>query len=134
VAETRSKDAPAVLRAVIQAQRDVEAAADFGRAVVTFHTRLIELTGNQTLILVSGMLDGIVAQFQSDVSRLKRADAAPGSRRTADLGLKSQEKLVGFIEAGDGAGAEAHWRAHMENSAKVWLSGGPADAVVNWTD
>jgi DNA-binding FadR family transcriptional regulator len=134
VAETRSKEAPSVLRAVIQAQRDAEPAGDFGRAVATFHTRLIELTGNQTLILVSGMLDGIVSQFQSDVSRLKRTEAVPGARRTADLGLKSQEKLVAFIEAGDGAGAEAHWRAHMENSAKVWLSGGPADSVVNWTD
>ncbi|MDB5422897.1 MAG: transcriptional regulator, GntR family [Phenylobacterium sp.] len=134
VAETRSKQAPPILRAVIQAQRDAEAADDFGRAVATFHTRLIELTGNQTLILISGMFDGIVAQFQSEVARLNRANPKVGARRRTEVGLKSQEKLVGFIEAGDGSGAEAHWRAHMENSAKVWLGGGPGDAVVNWTD
>jgi DNA-binding FadR family transcriptional regulator len=108
-------------------------AGDFGRAVATFHTRLIELTGNQTLILISGMFDGIVGQFQSDVSRANRK-ADTGARRSTEMGLKSQEKLVGFIEARDGAGAEAHWRRHMENSAKVWLAGGPADSTVDWTD
>jgi GntR family transcriptional repressor for pyruvate dehydrogenase complex len=133
VAETRSKDAPAILRQIIADQRATNEAGDFGRAVATFHTRLIELTGNQTLILISGMFDGIVGQFQSDVSRANRK-ADTGARRSTEMGLKSQEKLVGFIEARDGAGAEAHWRRHMENSAKVWLAGGPADSTVDWTD
>jgi DNA-binding FadR family transcriptional regulator len=133
VAETRWKDAPAFLRDVISEQRAAEQAGDFGRAVAHFHTRLIELTGNQTLILISGMLDGIVARFQSDATRNRR-EATPTSRRSAEAGLKSQEKLVGLIEARDGAGAEAHWRVHMENSAKVWLTSGPGDSVVDWTD
>jgi GntR family transcriptional repressor for pyruvate dehydrogenase complex len=133
VAETRWKDAPATLRAVIAAQRTAQDAGDFGRAVATFHTRLIELTDNQTLILISAMLDGIVGRYQSGVSRASRA-AKPAPDRTAEFGLKSQEKLVALIEARDGAGAEAHWRKHMENSAKVWLAGGPGDSVVDWTD
>lgn len=133
VAETRSKDAPALLREVIATQRATQDAAEFGRAVAHFHTRLIELTGNQTLILISGMLDGIVGRFQSNVRRAHR-EADPGVRRSTEVGLRSQEKLVALIEARDGAGAEAHWRSHMENSARVWLNGGPADEIVDWVD
>ena len=133
VAEMRAKDAPALLREMIATQRAAHDPADFGRAVAHFHTGLIELTGNQTLILISGMLDGIVARFQSDVTRASR-EADPVVRRSTEAGLRSQEKLVALIEASDGAGAEAHWRSHMENSAKVWLSGGPADQVVDWVD
>lgn len=133
LAETRSKEAPARLREVIAQQRATQDAGEFGRAVAHFHTRLIELTGNQTLILISGMLDGIVSRFQAGVTRAAR-EAQPGARRASEVGLRSQEKLVALIEAKDGAGAEAHWRTHMENSAKVWLSGGPADSVVDWVD
>lgn len=133
VAETRWKDAPALLREVIQQQREADASGDLGRAVARFHARLIELTGNQTLILISGMLDGIVGRYQSGVTRASRA-AEPRSRRTTEAGLRSQEKLVGLIEARDGPGAEAHWRSHMVNSAKVWLAGGPGDSIVDWVD
>jgi DNA-binding FadR family transcriptional regulator len=133
VAETRSKDAPAILRRVIEEeQRQMGARDQFGLAVAQFHSKLIELTGNQTLILLSGTLDGIVARVQSDVTA--RTQTNPNSRRNTQAGLKSQEKLVGFIEAGDGVEAEAHWRRHMENAAKVWLSGGAGDTVVDWVD
>jgi DNA-binding FadR family transcriptional regulator len=132
VAETRWRDAPGILREVIAVQRTANQSGDLGRAVASFHTRLIELTGNHTMILISGMLDGIVSQYQSGVTRAHR-DASGDAKRT-EVGFRSQEKLVALIEARDGAGAEAHWRSHMENSAKVWLSGGPADSVVDWID
>jgi len=133
VAETRPKDAPALLRELIREQRAAATDGDFGRAVAHFHTRLIELTGNQTLILISGMLDGIVGGYQSGVSKAKR-EAEGRARRATEAGLRSQEKLVALIAAGDGVGAEGHWRRHMENSSKVWLAGGPGDSVVDWTD
>jgi len=133
VAERHSKDATTILRGVIEAAREANVQGDFGRAVAAFHSRLIELTGNETLILISGMLDGIVAEYQSRTARMTRSGGKTAS--DAEAGLKSQEKLVALIEAGDGPGAEAHWRAHMENSARVWLAqGGRADSVVDWGD
>lgn len=132
VAETRSKDAPGILREVIADQHAALTSERFGRAVASFHSRLIELTNNQTLIVLSGTLDGIVANFQSQVATRAEPDAK--SRRNTLVGLRSQEKLVGLIEAGDGAEAEAHWRRHMENAAKVWLHGGTGEAVVDWTE
>jgi DNA-binding FadR family transcriptional regulator len=131
VAETRAKDGPEILREVIEAQRAAGHTHRLGRSV-NFHSRLIELTANQTLILLSGALDGIVARFQADITG--RLAPTSNNRRSFLAGLKSQEKLVEYIEAGDGAGAEAHWRRHMENAAKVWLSRGDGDAVVDWAD
>jgi len=131
VAETRSKDAPAALLEVIETQRASGHAHRLGRAV-NFHSKLIELTGNQTLILLSGALDGIVARFQADITG--KLAPSPNNRRSFLAGLKSQEKLVEYIAAGDGAGAEAHWRRHMENAAKVWMSRGDGGAVVDWAD
>ena len=133
VAETRRADAVATLRAVLEEQREAIDRDTFGRTVARFHSRLVELTENQTLILVSSMLDGIVARFQGEVTAKKKRDPV-AARRSNLAGLRSQEKLIAFIEAGDGAGAEAHWRAHMEVSSRVWLNGGAGEAIVNWGD
>ena len=133
VAETRYQDAPRVLREVIADAREAREKGDFGRAVARFHTQLIELTDNQTLILLSAMFDGIVGRYQSLATRSRRKPDAK-SRRSDLAGLKSQEKLVALIEARDGPGAETHWRAHMEYSSRVWLSLGPGESVVDWDD
>jgi hypothetical protein len=44
------------------------------------------------------------------------------------------EKLIEFIEAGDGAGAEMHWRKHtlaVEKAMRNWL---PAAKVIDLLD
>lgn len=132
VADTRWKDGPEILREVIAQQRARHGDGEFGRAVAEFHTKLIELTGNQTLILVSRMLDGIVARYQAGIVRAQRQDDA--QRRRSEVGLRSQEKLVALIEARDSAGAVEHWRNHMTNAAKAWLAHPDAESVVEWRD
>jgi DNA-binding FadR family transcriptional regulator len=132
VAETRSSEAPRILRAVIEAERAALHTDRFGREVATFHSALIKLAGNQTLILLSGALDGIVARIQSEAAA--RSEGKPETARNTAAGLRSQEKLIELIGAGDGAEAEAHWRRHMQNAAKVWLGGGAGEAVVDWVD
>jgi DNA-binding FadR family transcriptional regulator len=130
VAEQGPPGAGEVLREAIEAARTVMGTPQFGRAVLGVHSKLVELSGNQTLILVSTMLDGIVARYQAEVV----GRDPPGGRRADLAGLKSQEKLVALIEARDGEAAERHWRAHMENSTRVWLAAGAGQAVVDWGD
>jgi len=134
VAERKSSDAPLVLRRKIEEQKAARGAGDFGRAVADFHTTLIGLTGNGTLILLSSVLGGIVARHQAMVARPPAGKAEPNGERGFVAGMRSQEKLVALIEAGDGAEAEAHWRRHMDNAAKVWLGGGAGEAIVAWSD
>lgn len=97
----------------------VRAAADgdalgLNRAGVRFHVTLVELSGNQTLTAVIGMLSEIIerelanalAEIGSDTNEILRAN-----RRA----LRSYEKIAALIHAGDGAGAEQAWHEHMNN-------------------
>ena len=47
-------------------------------------------------------------------ANVQRFDSASRTR-----GMKAHEKLLGLIEAGDGAGAEAYWRKYLETIDKL---------------
>jgi DNA-binding FadR family transcriptional regulator len=133
VAELRSKDAPDILREVLQHQIAMHRTEAFGYAEARFHSKLVELTGNETLMLMHGMMDGIIGRYQTRVSTRPKPEGVEG-KRTSAAGLKSLKKLIALIEAADGVGAEAHWRRYMEASSQIWLARGGAEAVVEWAD
>ena len=134
LAETRAKAAPPALLQKIAEQKQAKNSDGFGRAVADFHTCLIDLTGNGALILLASMLDGIVARHHAlSVGRLAKQHNAAADSRNFRAGMRSQEKLVALIEAGEGVEAEAHWRRHMDNAAKVWLANGTGETIVTWS-
>lgn len=93
--------------------------------VAQFHRLLVELSGNKTLVLITRMLQEIVARYQ--VSFLETHRRKPDEQaRIAMTGVKSFRKLSRLIREGNADGAAAHWRDHLETSNKVWLrdSGG----------
>ncbi|MGH3556072.1 MAG: FadR/GntR family transcriptional regulator [Mycobacterium sp.] len=100
----------------------VRAAADddpltFNRTGVRFHIALVQLSGNQTLTAVIGMLSEIIerelanalAEIGADIDEISRAN------RRARRGY---EKVAALIHARDGAGAERAWREHMKNARR----------------
>jgi DNA-binding FadR family transcriptional regulator len=128
IATKRSRRAAvAELAALIDAE---DAAIDdperFGEANAAFHERLVQLGGNQTLGIVTEMLNEVVVRAVAAVSN---DDDAPGSVSTRRRGLKSQRRLLELIESGDANGAEAHWHAHMAVVGRVML-GQDASTVV----
>src|SRR5262249_23191678 len=92
-----------------------------------FHQRLLALGGNLTLTILAEMLNEIVVRAVAAVSR---TDDVVGSLSVRRRGLKSQARLLDLIEAGDSAGAETHWRAHMQVVGRVML-GQRASTVVD---
>ena len=72
------------------------------------------------------MLDEVVVRAVAAVSK---TDDTVGSLSTRRRGLRSQRRLLELIEAGDAAGAEEHWRAHMAVVGRVML-GQKASTVV----
>jgi DNA-binding FadR family transcriptional regulator len=115
------------LRGLVRAQEEViEDPERFGAANAEFHQRLVALAGNQTLGIVAEMLTEIVARAVTAVSR---ADDVVGSVSVRRRGIRSQERLLALIEAGDGPGAEAHWRAHMQVVGRVMLGQEAATVV-----
>jgi len=113
---------------------DEEAAIEdperFGTANTMFHERLVALAGNQTLTILTEMLDEIVTRAVTAVSR---ADDAVGSVAVRRRGIRSQERLLDLLEAGDGPAAEEHWRSHMQVVGRVML-GQEASTVVDLLD
>lgn len=108
----------AVFRLKSAIEREVESIEDheaFGLANHAFHEALVVLAGNQTLSLVAGMLNEILASALIAVSSMDADLTSPAVRRRD---LRSQQRLLELLEAGDADNAEKHWRTHMAYLAR----------------
>ncbi|NKY60517.1 FadR/GntR family transcriptional regulator [Nocardia flavorosea] len=99
-----------------------EAAADSPlRAIRThtaFHALLVELTGNQTLRVLTGMVQHIIDRANIDWVESK---VATPEETGMSLGLKAHHRVVDLIEAGVETGAEEVWRKHLTEARDYLL-------------
>jgi len=133
VAETARKTAPPILRGCIEECRaKIDDDFAFGIATARFRNTLIELANVPVLTMLMGMLNHIFELAWGTVTATagQQLDNAPDKRR----GLRSMEKLIEYIEAGDGPGAEAHWHKHSEAAEKAMSKWLPAAKVVDILD
>ena len=89
------------------------------RTHIAFHALLIELTGNQTLHVLTGMIEHIISlanwkHVESDAGTPAHATA---SRR----GLNAHHRVVDLIEGGGVAGATELWRKHLTEARDYLL-------------
>jgi len=132
LAESRS--AEAVRRLTAEVDRlfmliEGEHYREFIVGLAEFHRVMVEVYGNVTLLLVTSMLQEVVERHQV---RWLNADGNQTSIRKIRLtGVRSFQKLIRLIETGDGPGAEAHWRLHIENANRSWLAGVPEGAGID---
>ena len=133
LAVTKPDKAAATLGAEIEqlaALIDAGNNQDFVIGVAHFHRVLVELSGNRTLLMITRMLQDIVARYQ--VRRLSTRPRGPDEQRqVAAKGLKSFYRLRNLIEAGDADGASKHWHRHLEASNAVWLSDGNGAEIID---
>lgn len=82
-----------------------------------FHDQLIEETGNKTLSIMMHMLNDV---YEKHVTlELLGSDMNDKKLRATQLSIKSHEKLLGLIQAGDSKTAVAYWVDHLERVRKV---------------
>lgn len=86
-----------------------------------FNARVVELTGNQTLILVTTMIERI--SRLATAHYVDRSTTAADTVRLSRRATRSRTKLIMFIRAGDAAAAEAHWRSHLREAAQILVAG-----------
>jgi DNA-binding FadR family transcriptional regulator len=86
----------------------------FASAATAFHRLLVELAGNNTLAVFSGMIDQIVDRHHRDTF----AGGPAEWREYAEEGSKHHRHVLDLIEGGDGDGAEALWRVHLDRAAE----------------
>lgn len=82
-----------------------------------FHALLVELTGNQTLILLCGMLRTIVDRANASYTAAATDTAAQQAQ--ALKGHRAHVRLVGLIESGKGDEAEKLWQRHLSSADDV---------------
>jgi GntR family transcriptional repressor for pyruvate dehydrogenase complex len=88
-------------------------------ATATFDRRLVELTGNATLSLIAGMLHEITDRHTAETLRRRRNLPKAHFERL----MVSYTRLIDLLLDGDGDGAEAHWRRHLDTTREVLLYG-----------
>ena len=109
---------------------------EFRLHVARLHHLMVEMTGSNTLIMISAMLHGVVEQHMSRyVARSWRAEITNDeSARSVGSAIRSFHKLAKLLEARDAEGAEAHWREHLKNANATWLTGYDETALVDVLD
>ena len=123
VAESNNPAAAVELRRCLDEGRaHLDNDFQFGTDTARFRNKLIELAGIPTLSLLTTVLNDILER--SWASLTATAGGEINNVRAKKLGIRSLGKLIDYIEAGDGPGAEAHWRMHtatVEKAMRGWL-------------
>lgn len=128
LAERRTEDDLMRLRACVEQLRGLveagpEQASDpdaWAQVTNRFHELVLQGAHNRTLALQGAVLQEVIDLHLSlSVSRSFGVD--PDVVANFQRVIRSYRKLISLVEAKDAAGAEAHWRRHMELAAKYLL-------------
>ena len=82
-----------------------------------FNALVVELTENQTLMLLTAMLEHITTA--AAFSYVRAANKSAEQSRLARKALRTRQKLIELIRAGDADGAEDLWRTHLVEAGRV---------------
>ena len=83
-----------------------------------FHELILEGCGNKTMAVQGAVLQDIVAtHLRTKIAQRDDNDTDERFQRV----IRSYTKLISLVKAGNAAGAEKHWRSHMEGAATYLL-------------
>ncbi|MCP3811114.1 FadR/GntR family transcriptional regulator [Mycolicibacterium septicum] len=114
----RERAAQRLRELVIEMKRTVDDPVACTTAMVGFHSDMVELAGNQTLIVICEMINEVITRAAvADVLTRSQQEPIASRRRT----IREFEQLVDLITAGDGEAAQAHCAAHMARLRRTLL-------------
>jgi DNA-binding FadR family transcriptional regulator len=91
------------------------------REQTDFHRLIVDMAGNQTLSVLSGMLRHII-----DVAHMAHVESdagTPTGQEALRMGFAAHERIVELIEAKEAAHAEHLWRKHLLATDDYLLEG-----------
>jgi DNA-binding FadR family transcriptional regulator len=130
LARTRTAAELKTLRQALDAEAGSGDAADLLQHQNDFHRLVIDLAGNQTLMVLSDVLRHIIEV----AGRRYVGDGSPGDAdrsSAAKAATRTHQKLVDHIAAKDAAAAEALWRKHILATSAQLKASGIANSVVD---
>lgn len=131
LAERRGKGVLKTLRAQVDLEAGLMGDPDaFASAATAFHQLLVEMAGNKTLAVFSGMIGQIVDRHHHATF----ASAPAEQRQFAEVGNEHHVHVLELIAAGDAEGAEDFWRFHIDGAAERALRTVGAKTIVDLLD
>ena len=131
LAEQNKKDRDKVvtrLRAALEEETAaMNDAAALTKAEGRFHQLIVELTGNDTLLMLSAVANRIIAEQVTKAMGAKGREATTKHYKEAH---RAHERLVDLIAAGKSEEAETLWRRHLEGGLAHLASGDKAAKTV----
>jgi DNA-binding FadR family transcriptional regulator len=113
LADRRDPEVLALLRATLDEEERALEDQDQVRVVgQRFHSELVQLAGNQTLIVFSAMLEEIIDRV---VERNQTARRQQGRARAAPALHGEHRRAFELVSAGAAEEAELYWRSHLEH-------------------
>lgn len=128
IATQRDPAVIATLRALVEKAEALD--ADSGAqldAQHEFHTALVALAGNQTIVVLHGAVQRIVDAASAQRATVARADAS----RAQHEGARAHRRILELVEAGDADRAEALWKRHIDATTDYLVRTGGATKVLD---
>lgn len=98
--------------------------------IEVFHQTLVAASGLKTLTFLSRMIQNLAQQQQQDYQR-RHPQSLELRLKRARAGVRSYQKLLDLITAGEVEEAVAHWRLHLKNANQTWTGEGEGERIVD---
>jgi len=98
----------------------------FRSAAMTFHRRLVELSGNKMLIIFASMIHGII-----DAQAERRAASPSGRYRHGAERHVEHTQVIELIRAGKADEAERLWREHLRLAREILMAESGANTTID---
>lgn len=103
---------------------------EFIAKVEVFHQSLVAATGLKTITFMSRMLLNLAGKHQMEFQR-RHPRSQEARRKSHRVGLRSYQKVVDLIQAGEVEAAVAHWRLHLTSANATWTGGAEGRRIVD---
>jgi len=122
------QDATAIVQ--LKEYLDAEGAAmgdpsEFAHASATFHEKVAELAGNNTLAVFAEILEEIIDRHTTEVVRKE-----PSSPEDMEAAHKAHTRLYDLVAGGKATKAQAHWDEHMRAIGQWMLDGRESETLI----
>ena len=121
LAERPTRAILTTLEAALAVERDALGDTPaYNKAAASFHQTIVQLSGNETLRLMSDMLREIVDAHLTAATAAVR-EKGFDDHRDQPRAMRSHAKLIDLIRDGKGDDTESYWRVHMEAAGQLLL-------------
>ncbi|AXI76204.1 FadR/GntR family transcriptional regulator [Peterkaempfera bronchialis] len=106
----------------------------FAVGAAQLHLRLVELSGNQTLAIMAGLVHEIILRQTRSAVHARHEASPASSHEEHERALRAYQKLLTLVRSGRGDAAEIYWREHLDIADKMVLADRQTARIIDILD